>query len=397
MSVRSSLALLKVPDFAPVALAILLTVLAEAVAGSYTALLAVEKLGMSPLELSTFLTLAAVSAIGVTTVFGHMHDRRPALWPLYLSLFGKIAAAALCAVLTETWALFIVAFVLFGLSSATFPLLFAIAKGYLDRAGGDAPARGMAGLRMTSSLSWAIGPALGAGLVAVWSFSGVFLGAAALGLVALLTVVVFRIAPQQGTGIATAKVTLDEVRAAAPAVIALTAFNTAMFMGGNAMSIVVVRQLGSETDVGLLFSLCALLEVFVMGAFVVRPALSDSRGLLLAGFGLFAAYFVLMLLVPTLAALYYGQVLRAAAIGIVSIVGMAKLQHMLPGRAGIAAALYGNTMSAGFLISALGTGVWASAFGYWSLFGVCLGLSAIGAVAMLRPERAALSGSSSAP
>ncbi len=95
--------------------------------------------------------------------------------------------------------------------------------------------------------------------------------------------------------------------------------------------------------------------------------------------------------------LNYGQVLRAAAIGIVSIVGMAKLQHMLPGRAGIAAALYGNTMSAGFLISALGTGVWASAFGYWSLFGVCLGLSAIGAVAMLRPERAALSGSSSAP
>lgn len=397
MSIRSSLALLKVPYFAPATLAILLTVLAEAVAGSYTALLAVEKLGMSPLELSTFLTLASVSGIGITTLFGHMHDRRARMWPLYLSLAAKIAASALCAVLVEPWALYLVAFVLFGLSSATFPLLFAIAKGYLDRAGPDAVTRGMASLRMTSSLGWAIGPAIGAALVSVWSFAGVYFGAAALGLIAMLTVAVSRIAPSDNAGAPPPKVTLDVVRIAAPAVLALTAFNTAMFMGGNAMSIIVVRELGSETDVGLLFGLCALLEVFIMGAFVLRPALSHNHGLLLAGFALFAAYFLLVLFVPTLASLYWGQILRAAAIGIVSIVGMAKLQEMLPGRAGIAAALYGNTMSAGALLSGIGTGVWASAFGYWSLFAVCAALCVIGAVAMWWPARAALSGASNSP
>lgn len=397
MSFRSSLALLKVPYFAPATLAILLTVLAEAVAGSYTALLAVEKLGMTPLELSTFLTLASVSGIGITTLFGHMHDRRARMWPLYLSLVAKIAASALCGVLTEPWALYLVAFVLFGLSSATFPLLFAIAKGYLDRAGPDAVTRGMASLRMTSSLGWAIGPAIGAVLVSVWSFAGVYFGAAALGLIAMLTVAVSRIAPSGNAGGPPPKVTLEVVRIAAPAVLALTAFNTAMFMGGNAMSIIVVRELGSETDVGLLFGLCALLEVFIMGAFVLRPALSHNHGLLLAGFALFAAYFLLVLFVPTLASLYWGQILRAAAIGIVSIVGMAKLQEMLPGRAGIAAALYGNTMSAGALLSGLGTGLWASAFGYLSLFGVCAALCALGAAAMAVPARAALSGASRSP
>ncbi len=397
VSFSSSLALYRVPYFAPATLAVLLTVLAEAMAGSYTALLAVQKLGMSPLELSAFLTLAAGSGIIVTTIFGHMHDRRARMWPVYLSLVGKIGASALCVVVTEPWALYLVAVVLFGLSSATFPLLFAIAKGYLDRAGSDATVRGMASLRMTSSLGWAIGPAIAAGLVATWSFAGVFLGSAVLGVIALVTVALSGIRPQPNAGVAPPKVTLEVVRATAPAVIALTAFNTAMLMGGNAMSVVVVRELGSEADVGLLLSLCALLEVFIMGAFVVRPSLSHHRGLLLAGFGLFVAYFVLVLAVPTLAALYWGQIPRAAAIGIVSIVGMARLQDMLPGRAGIASALFGNTMSAGALLSGLGTGVWAEAFGYWSLFAVGAVLCVIGGVAMAWPARAALSGASSSP
>lgn len=387
MSLSSSLALLRVPSFTPAAVAILLTILAEAVAGSYMALLAVQKLGMSPLELGAFLTLAAVSAILVTTLFGHMHDRRPRLWPLYLSLVAKVVGFALCVLVSETWMLIAVAFVLFGLSSASFPLLFAMAKGYLDLAGGEAPSRGMAGLRMTSSLGWAIGPGIGAALVAVWSFDGVYLGASLIAIAGLVVVLASRIAPQTGLPVQP-KITLDIVAAAAPGAIALTAFHTAMFMGGNAMSIIVVQDLGTEVDVGLLYSICAALEVFVMGAFVVRPALSYNRPLLVAGFLMFAAYFVLVLVVPTLASFYFGQVLRAAAIGIVSIVGMAKLQQMLPGRAGVAAALYGNTISAGALISGLATGLWANAFGYWSIFVACIALSLIGAAAMLWRPRA---------
>lgn len=387
MSIRSSLALLKVPSFAPATLAILMSILAEAVAGSYMALLAVEKVGMSPLELSAFLTLSAISGIAVTTLFGHMHDRRPTLWPLLLALSAKVLGYGLCAILTDTWMLLAVAFVLFGLSNASFPLLFAIAKGYLDQAGGDAPTRGMASLRMTASLGWAIGPAIGAVLVAFWSFAGVYLGAALLALCAIFTVVAGRIAPQAGTLEVKARVTLDVVFKAAPLVIALVAFNTAMFMGSNAMSITVVRDMGTEIDVGLLYSLCALLEVFVMGAFVVQPHWSHSRGMLLAGFALFLAYFALVLIVPTLAALYFGQLFRAAAIGIISIVGMARLQDLLPGRAGVASALFGNATSAGFLVSGLGTGLWAEAFGYWSLFGVCAVLCAIGAVAVSLPVR----------
>lgn len=387
MSISSSLALFRVPAFTPALVAILAATLAEAVAGSYMALLAVEKVGMSPLELSAFLTLSAISGIAVTTLFGHMHDRRPVLWPLLLSLVAKAVGYGLCAVLSETWMLLAVAFVLFGLSNASFALMFAMAKGYLDRVGGETVSRGMASLRMTSSLSWAIGPALGAALVAGWSFGGVYLGASLLAAVALAVVVLSRIKVVPADTVERQKITADVVRIALPAVVAMTAFHTVMFMGSNAMSIVVVRELGSETDVGLLFSLCAAVEVMVMGLFVVRPMQRASVPLLAFGFLLFAVYFAMVLAWPTLLSLYLGQIPRAAAIGILSVVGMAHVQELLPGRAGVASALFGNTMSAGFLLSGLGTGLFAEAFGYWAIFGVCLVLCGIGGLVLIWPGR----------
>ena len=387
MSFSSSLALFKVPSFTPVLLAMLLSVLAEAVAFSYMALLAVEKIGMSPLELSAFLTLSAISGIGVTTLFGHLHDKKPILWPLLLSLGAKLLGFGLCAVLTQTWMLIGVAIVLFGPSSASFALLFAMAKGHLDRVGGETVARGMASLRMTSSLAWAIGPALGAALVAAWSFEGVYVGAALLAAVALAVGLLTRMKVVPADTGERQKITLDVVLAAAPAVVAMTAFHTSMFMGSNAMSIVVAQQLGTETDVGLLFSVCAALEVVVMGLFVVRPMKRVSVGLLALGFALFAAYFIMALVWPTLLSLYLGQILRAAGIGILSVVGMAYVQELLPGRAGIASALFGNTMSAGSLLSGLGTGLFAQAFGYWSIFGVCAGLCIIGGGVLFWPAR----------
>ncbi len=171
---------------------------------------------MSPLELSAFLTLSAISGIAVTTLFGHLHDKKPVMWPLLLSLLAKIAGYVFCVVLTDTLGLLLVAFVLFGLSSASFALVFAMAKGYLDQVGGEAVLRGMASLRMTASISWAIGPALGAGLVALWSFEGVFVGAAMLAVLALATVLISRIKMVPAATEKRQKITLEVVRAAAP-------------------------------------------------------------------------------------------------------------------------------------------------------------------------------------
>ncbi|MBY5366834.1 MFS transporter [Rhizobium leguminosarum] len=379
---RAIFALFGVPFFPAALTAILFAMLAEAMAFSYIALLAVDKIGMSPLQSGAFLSLSAISGIVVTTIFGHFHDRKPMMWPLLISLLAKMVGFGLCAVASEPWMLFLNAAVLFGISSASFSLLFATAKGYLDRTGEQTSAKGMAALRTCNSLSWAVGPALGAILVRYWDLDGIYVGAALLAALALAVVLVSCIEVVADTA-SRQRLTLDVLMSTAPSVLALTAFHTAMFTGANAVSIVVAQQLGSEADVGLLFSLCALLEVIVMSLFVFRPARGANRLLLLAGFGVFGVYYLLPIPWPSLTTLYLAQLLRATGIAIISIVGMAHLQDLLPGRAGIAAALFGNSANAGLLFSGLGTGLWAQSFGYWSLFELCVGLCLLGAALCL--------------
>jgi SET family sugar efflux transporter-like MFS transporter len=386
----ATLALFRIPAFVAAALGILLTVIAQAMAMTYGTLNAVERAGMSPLQLTVFLTAGAVSGIVFTTLFGRWLDRHARRWPLILTLVATIVGSGLAAVVVDPIALTLIAFTLTGLSLPAFPLLFGIAKGHLDGADPAVASSGMAALRMLSSLAWTVGPALGALAVAVWHFPGVFVGAAACGLIALAIVIFANLKPVANTApILTTAETVALWRSALPAAVALTLFHTAMYMGSNAMVIVVAGDLGSETDVGLMFSLCAAIEVFVMGAFVIWPARRASRPLIIIGFLLFAAYFVAPLVIPTLATLYWAQILRAVAIGIISVLGMMYLQELMPRHAGSAAALFANTTNVSALISGLGTGTWAAAFGFWSIFGLCAVLSLAGAavIAVSRPTR----------
>ena len=377
----ATLALFRIPAFVAAALGILLTVLAQAMSMTYSTLNAVERAGMTPLQLTVLLTAGAVSGIVFTTIFGRLLDRHARRWPLILSLIATIAGTLLTAIVIDPIALTLIAFALLGLSMPAFPLLFGIAKGHLDGADPAVASAGMAALRMLSSLAWAVGPALGALAVAGWSFPGVFIGAALFGLVALAIVLFARLTPVASTApVLTTTEAVALWRAALPAALALTLFHTAMYMGSNAMIIVVGGELGSETDVGLMFSLCAAIEVVVMGAFVVWPAKTASRPLIVIGFLLFAAYFIAPMIAPTLAVLYWAQILRAAAIGIISVLGMMYVQELMPNRAGGAAALFANTTNASALISGLGTGTWAAGFGYWSIFWLCAAMSVAAAV-----------------
>jgi SET family sugar efflux transporter-like MFS transporter len=69
---------------------------------------------------------------------------------------------------------------------------------------------------------------------------------------------------------------------------------------------------------------------------------------------------------------------------------MEVVQDLLPGRAGMASALVCNTISVGFSLSELGTGLWVNAFGYWSLFWLCASLRGFGAIVLFSGRRFAM-------
>ncbi|MBZ9719202.1 MFS transporter [Mesorhizobium sp. AD1-1] len=380
MSPSNRYGLLGAPGFAVAAIAMFLAVTAQAMASSYMTLLAVERAGMSPFELGLFLTLSGISSIGATSLFARTFDSRPRLCPLALPLALAALGYSLCTVIVDRWALMIVAFLLLGPATASFALICAVAKGGLDQRGSALAAQGMAALRMIASLSWVIGPALGAFLIHVWSYAGVYGVASSCSLAAFVALFAFR-PPMMPAVTTNEKVRPIAFRWAIQAALALTFFNIAMFMGSTALSIVVVNDLdASERDVGLMFSLCAAVEVIVMALFVLVPAKRANRSLLVAGFAVFSLYFLSVALLPMLQVMYGAQVLRAVGIGIISVGGMQLLQELNPGRAGTASALFANTTNAGWLVAGIATGTWAELFGYHSVFGLCAALSFFGGV-----------------
>jgi SET family sugar efflux transporter-like MFS transporter len=377
------------PCFLPLVSAMFFVGLGTAVAGSYLILFAVDKAHLSPLALGVFLTVDSVSGVIISTAFGRWFDRAPSPAPLLIALLMTVSAYIFLSVTTNFYLLLLIAAVPLGTSLAVFPQFFALAKGHLDRVDPHTAERGTALMRATWSISWAIGPACGALIINWFDFSGVFLAGAMCVAIATIIVTSARVHAFRKT---TEPLHLEPrsrtIRQAGFAASSLTLFHMAMFMGSIALPVVATHELGgTKADVGLMFSLCALLEVPVMFAFVVRPSAAGSYGWISAGFLALTAYFVVITWGPSVSVLLGAQLLRAIGIGLISYQGISYMQALMPNQAGAAAALFANTANAGFLFASLSAGGWAQFFGYRSMFLVCAVLSVSGFTLMqLQPK-----------
>ena len=381
--------LAETPCFLPLVSAMFFVALGTAVAGSYLILFAVDKAHLSPLELGVFLTVDSLSGVIIGTSFGHWFDRAPSPAPLLIALLMTACAYPLLSVTTNFYLLLLIAAFPLGTSLAVFPQFFALAKGHLDRVDPYTAERGTALMRATWSISWAIGPACGALIINWFDFSGVFLAGAMCAAIATIIVASARVhAFRTTTNPVHLKPRSQTTRRAGFAASSLTLFHWAMFMGSVALPVVATHELGgTKADVGLIFSVCALLEVPVMFAFVLRPSAAGSYGWISAGFLALTAYFLVIAWGPSVSVLLLAQILRAIGIGLIAYQGISYMQALMPNQAGAAAALFANTANAGFLFSSLSAGGLAHFFGYRSMFLVCAMLSVLGfALIQLQPK-----------
>jgi MFS transporter, SET family, sugar efflux transporter len=376
--------------FVALVLVDVLAAFADAISGPYTVLYLVDEAHLGPLSLSAILTVRALCGIAFGTAFGAWIDRRTSVAPLLLTLVGTSVGYALLAVTTNFAFLLLIAAVPIAIGSAAFSQSIALVKWHFSRSSLYTANRAIGVMRASWSLAWAIGPAIGALVVAKFGFRGAFMTSAASGLIALaaLTVVRAKTAFLEPVDVHRSKPSSGSL-AVSLAFAALALFHTALFMGSIALAIVVTSSLGgAESDVGLMFSLCAALEIVVMGALIWRPLKRGERPAIVAGFAVFVAYFVVLALARTVGPVFWAQVLRAVAIGLVSYLGIGFMQSLMPHRAGAAAALFSNSAQLGSVVAALGVGALAQAFGYASIFVACALLSAAGLVitCLVRPE-----------
>jgi SET family sugar efflux transporter-like MFS transporter len=354
--------------------------LADSISLPYMVLFFVDQAGFSPLSLSAILTARALSSIVFSMAFGAWIDKRASVAPLRLALAGSAVGYALLGMTTDFVALIVIAALPVAIGTAAFSQSIALAKRNFNQASPHTLNRAIGVLRASWSLAWAIGPAIGAILIGMAGFRGAFFGSGAAAAIALATLAFVRTRvtladaghahrPKPGNG----------GPAIALAFAALALFYTAMFLGQIPLPIVLTTSLGGvESDVGITMSLCAALEIVVMGALIWKPLQRGERVAIVAGFAAFIVYFVALSLVRSVGGVFWAQIPRAIAIGLVTFLGISFLHSLMPHRAGAAAALFSNSGQLGSVLAALSVGGLAKTFGYASIFGVCAVLSAAG-------------------
>ena len=132
-------------------------------------------------------------------------------------------------------------------------------------------------------------------------------------------------------------------------------------LGSIPLAIVLTTSLGGvKSDVGLAYSLCAALEIVVMGALIWRPLKRAERPAIVAGFAAFVAYFIVLALAQSVGAVLWAQILRAIGIGLVTYLGISFLHSFMPHRAGaVAARASPNAGQLGSVFAALSAGLLA--------------------------------------
>ena len=356
--------------------------LADAMSGPYIVLFLVDQAHLSPLLLGVILTARAIAGIAFATGLGAWVDRRTSVAPLLMALAGSAIGYASLGFTTNFALLLVIAALPVAIGAAAFSQSVALVRRRFEHSSFHTASRALGVLRASWSLAWAIGPAVGAVAVAAFGFRGVFFMSGGSALVALATLALVRAKPVSGdAGPRPQPKQANGGPAIALAFTGLALFHTSMFLGSIPLAIVMTTSLGgANSDVGWAYSLCAALEIVVMGAIIWRPLKRGERPAIVVGFAVFVAYFIALALARSIAAVLWAQILRAIGIGLVTYLGISFLHSFMPHRAGAAAALFSNAGQLGSVFAALSVGLLAQAFGYQSVFVACAILTAAGLV-----------------
>jgi len=360
---------------------VLLLGIADSMIGPYLVLFGADEAQLSPLQVGVFMSVIAVSGLAVSTWLGRRYDRSASRAPAFIAVAAPAVGYLALTTATSYAILLLIAATFLGAGMAAFPQLFTLARTHLDQSAVGSTRRGTPALRSVWSLAWAIGPLIGAAVLAWQGYRGLMVLTALA--FALVAVPVLRLGATPATtrrpaaADAGTRLTRPMLLAAA----SFTLFHTAMLSGSVALPLYLTRTLERPNrDVGLLFSVCALVEIPAALSLMLLPARVRKQRVILLGMLLFVAYFLLVAASSSMPLLIGTQLARGAAIAVVGALGITYVQDLLPQTTGRATALFANTLTTGSLISGILAGATAQALGYRAALLLCGALSAVGCV-----------------
>jgi SET family sugar efflux transporter-like MFS transporter len=369
------------PKLPQLLVSVLLLGIADSMIGPYLVLFGADEARLSALQVGVFMSVIAVSGLAVSAWLGRRYDRSASRAPAFIALAAPAVGYLALTTTTSFAMLLLIAAAFLGAGMAAFPQLFTLARTHLNLSAGGSARRGTPALRSVWSLAWAIGPMVGGAVLAWQGYRGLMaLTALAFALVAvplLLLGATPAAAPRAAAADAATRLTRPMLLTAA----SFTLFHTAMLSGSVVLPLYLTRTLERPNgDVGLLFSVCALVEVPAALSLTLLPARVRKQWVILLGMVLFVAYFLLVAASSSMPPLIGTQLARGVAIAVVGALGITYVQDLLPRAPGRATALFANTLTTGSLISGTLAGATAQALGYRAALLLCGVLSAVGCV-----------------
>jgi SET family sugar efflux transporter-like MFS transporter len=363
--------------------------LAYSFVGPFMSMFGTLEVGMTPMEFGIFMTITAVSAIGLTTWLARWSDT-------HFSRRAMLVLGCVCGILgylgyafvrDVVW-LTVIGSLVLGISSITFSQLFAHARELVARsdiAPRDAPLY-MNVFRLFFALAWTVGPAVAAWVMVKYSYRGMFLVAAVVFLVLLLTVLLFVPAtPPPGPRTAGGGSLREALRRSD--LLANFAGFVLVFIAGTMgmmnLPLLVLKVLGGhEQQVGIVYSVAPFFELPFMYYFGFLATKGDHARIIRIGFAIAVAYYAALTLVQAPWHVYLVQILSAATTAVVSGVAITFFQNFLPDQAGTATNLYATAQRIGSTAGYLLFGVLVATVGHRSVFLVCAALCTV-ALALL--------------
>ncbi|GGH39456.1 sugar efflux transporter [Paenibacillus segetis] len=382
--------LFSIPSYALLFLCMFLQGMAISLSAPFLSIYFTEQLGVSVGVFGIFLSVTLIAGIWISMLIGRRSDHGMNRKNIYLfSTICNALAYSGYLLIKDFTILFIYMTVFTALGALGMPQLFAIAREAVSKSNLTDHAFANSTLRSAFSLGFITGPLIGTLLIAAVGFSGIFSGTIGVFLLVALLIFLFLKSNVELKASSTEvkKVTnfrLTQNRHILLPFLILVFMYTAHWMSSINTALFITHNLGGTTsDVGLVSSICAALEIPFMIMLGLLSAKYSNRILMMWGALLGGAYYIVILISGEMWQMLAAQILLAVFVAVISAIGISYIQDLLPTMPGYASTLFSNSSTIGRLIGSLLGGGLASVVGYRYSFVFCLILVTISTIMLV--------------
>lgn len=370
--------LFSIPSYALLFLCMFLQGMGVSLSAPFLSIYFTEQLGVSVGMFGIFLSVTLIAGIWISTLIGRRSDLGLNRKSIYLvaTLCNALAYSGYLLIQDFT-ILFIYMIVFTALGAPGMPQLFAIAREAVTKSDFTDHAFANSTLRSAFSLGFITGPLIGTLLIAAVGFKGIFSGTIGVFLLVALLIFLFlksntELKPSN-TKVKVTSFRLSQNRNILLPFLVLTLMYIAHWTSSINTALFITHNLGGTTsDVGLVSSICAALEIPFMITLGLLSAKYSNRILMMCGAILGGAYYIVVLISGAMWQMLAAQILLAVFVAVISAIGISYIQDLLPSMPGYASTLYSNASTIGRLIGSLVGGGLASIVGYRYSFVFCL-------------------------